>query len=87
MEILVVELAYGASKAGAIESSHQVDVGTGEDSVPREKALVQGGLEGVVTGVTEEVMEVKYHGSTLDHLLGKVAWVKWDLKRESSSRN
>ena len=87
MEILVVELAYGASKAGAIESSHQVDVGTGEDSVPREKALVQGGLESVVTGVTEEVVEVTCHSSTLDHLLGEVARVKWYLKRQSSSRN
>ena len=40
-----------------------------------EEALVQGGLERLVTGMAEKVMQVPREGSALDHFFGEVARV------------
>ena len=48
----------------------------------REMALVEGGLEGLIMGVTEEATEFPSLGGALDFFLGKVLGLMRDAERE-----
>jgi hypothetical protein len=51
----------------------------------RKVALVQGGLEGLIMGVTEEAVEFPGLGSALDFFLGKMLGLMRYAKREDGS--
>jgi hypothetical protein len=85
MEVLIVELANGAGDAGSIEASHEVDVRPSKRRMLREETLVQSSLERIITGMTEEVMEITGLGGALDHLFGEVLGMERHLEREGSS--
>ena len=55
---------------------------TCEMGVVRKMALVKGGLEGLIMGVTEEAMEFPSFSGSLDFLLGKVLGLMRDAERE-----
>jgi hypothetical protein len=52
VEVSIVQLSDSAGGTGAKEVGHEVDILTSEVSVVREMALVEGGLEGLIVGVT-----------------------------------
>ena len=80
-----MKLANGASDAGAIEASHEIDVRPGKRRMLGEESLVQSRLERIIAGMTEEVMEVTSLSGALDHLFGEVLRMERDLEREGSS--
>ena len=48
----------------------------------REMALIEGGFEGLIMGMTEEAMEFPSLSGSLDFFLGKVSGLMRDAKRE-----
>ena len=50
-----------------------------------EETLIQSRLERIITGMTEEVMEITGLGGALDHLFGEVLGMERHLEREGSS--
>ena len=55
---------------------------TCEIGVLREMALIEGGLEGLIMGVTEEAVEFPSLSGSLDFFLGKVSGLMRDAERE-----
>ena len=51
-------------------------------SVVREMAVVEGGFEGQIMGVTEEAVDFPSLSGSLDFFLGKVSGLMRDAKRE-----
>ena len=77
-----MQLSDSAGGAGAKEVGHEVDILTSEVSVVREMALVEGGLEGLIMGVSEEAVEVPSLSGSLDFFFGKVSRLMRDAERE-----
>jgi hypothetical protein len=50
--------------------------------VVRKIALIEGGLEGLIMGVTEEAIEFPSLSGSLDFFLGKVSGLMRDAERE-----
>ena len=82
MKVSVVQLADSAGCARAEEARHEVYVLAREMGVMREMALVEGGLEGLIMGVSEEAVEVPSLSGSLDFFFGKVSRLMRDAERE-----